>query len=107
MSLVCLHKTPQGMATAPEEGEIPDLEVPPDASTVRRLLDCAVSVSDPRVVKHFAAMDPPSAWQREAHLRFHRRAVFEGGHCRCEGFDLLLDPLLGLSVEAQEGGEAE
>jgi CRISPR-associated endonuclease/helicase Cas3 len=107
--LVCLHRTPQGLAWEPNGSGAPlDPDAKPAPSVVRELVRHAVSVSDRRVLAYFQNQEPPRGWKKVAALRYHHVAVFENGRCPLgeSGLTLILDRETGLRV-AQAGTRSE
>ena len=103
ITLVCLHDgRPNGVAIDPNGEELVDLESPPDNDTTGQLLQRTVSISDYRVVKHFAKQEPPEGWQKHSLLRYYRPAVFSEGRFPLDGnLSLILDPELGITVQKE------
>jgi len=97
VSLVCLHQTSRGLATA-REGDDPLTIASPDKQTVTKLLGCTVNVQNAAVVDHFLGQE--SSWGRIPALRYHRLAVFRNGFCCLEGrgITLRLSQELGLEI---------
>jgi CRISPR-associated endonuclease/helicase Cas3 len=109
ISLVCLHRTGQGLALRPDgSGPVIQLEEEPDEQVTRALAQHAIKVTNWPVVEHFLARRPPSAWKDSPALRFHRLGIFDCGVCALEGtsYVLRLTRELGLEVD-KEGGVDE
>lgn len=97
--LVCLYDAGGGKVSLDPEGtKILDQEKEPDLETTRALLGRAVTVTHQGVVWHFHEEKPPIGWRRSPHLRYHRPAVFKNGRCRAGGWEIELNPDLGIRI---------
>ncbi|MGH7390349.1 MAG: CRISPR-associated helicase Cas3' [Candidatus Rokuibacteriota bacterium] len=102
VSIVLLHATPGGPATAPEGGQLVDLSRSPSAADAARLLGRSVTFSDRRLVRLLQAKPVPAAWQRSPLLRHHRAVILGADGAATFGHNrLLLDPELGVVIETE------
>jgi len=85
ISLVCLHRTPTGLNTAPDgSGVTIELQRYPDAATTEALVRATVGVSRRDVLTHFQAQTGarPGVWRKHPLLRDHYIAEFDAaGRC--------------------------
>lgn len=102
VTLVCLHVSPSGVALEPG-GPPLRLGKPPGRDLTAELARRTVSLSNPAVVRHFLAQEPPSGWEDHPMLRYCRAALFENGRCDAGTFWLRLDDRLGLVMQRKEG----
>lgn len=102
VGLVCLHQGPAGPTfRAGGEGPV-DLGARPSLPLVEQLLRRAVRVSHRGLVRHLLAQPVPEAWHRSPFLRHHRLALFSDHVFNLAGWQLVLDPALGLVIRRQE-----
>lgn len=96
VSVVCLHRGPDGLYADPElkERAYPDLVR--DHAQIRRLLEVSVKVSRRATYAALTATKPPEAWQANGLLEHRRLVVFEDGHATVDNQTLFLTTELGL-----------
>ena len=108
VSLVCLHRTPQGISLEPEGyGVAVDLTGTPDLEQAKQLVRHAVSIQRREAVDYFINNGViPQGWREISLLRYHYPVIFEqDGFFRPEGtnFELKLSRELGLEISRKEG----
>ncbi len=104
VTIVCLHRTPQGLFLEPDgSGPLIDLDAPPPPDAMRILLQYTVTIQHPDVVRRLREMSPWPAWKDAAALRYDIPIVFnEGVYTLNDGsYTLLLDRELGLRIEKE------
>jgi CRISPR-associated endonuclease/helicase Cas3 len=102
VQVVCLCESADGLSL-PGEGVIPvSLDSEPDPPLTRDLLDASLPLSHRGLFHALCKLEPPKAWRRNPHLRFHRALVFREGLAEAAGYRLSLSPDLGLVIEKEE-----
>jgi hypothetical protein len=99
VQIVILHDSPNGPAFDAEGNDLVALTSPPSTKEIRRLLQQSVSLSDRRIVFTLLDDQPPSGWQRSAHLRQHRLLLIDQSGSGVVGnFKVTLDQEQGVRV---------
>ena len=103
--LICLYAS-EGAASLDPEGNNPvDLSLEPSTDLITKLLDRAVAISYPAVMRFFKDQSTPSGWRRSSLLSHYKVAIFNKVYgsqalcCSCGGTCLVLCEELGLSTE--------
>lgn len=107
VELVCLVRQ-DGVLYADEKCTKPvDLEREPTPDVVAALVRRSIGVSTQGLVRFLVGKSEaessytPESWRQSALLRYRRCIVFEGGVAHVGGYQLRLDPVLGLLITRQ------
>lgn len=109
ITLICLRQQADGTLTPYCGGGKVKLDKSSSHERVRELLQSAVALSRPKGL-YFALVDAkvPEGWEKDAHLKYARHAVFENGRTTIKSrkgdFVIRLDEERGLTVEKEENG---
>ncbi len=109
INLVCLHSERETSRFALDPGGLPqiDLTQKPTLELTRELAQRVVTVSNPAVLRYFAAQAVPPGWRDHTLLHTHRIAVFYNGVCPLEGTPTLLRLSQRLGLEILKLGEEQ
>lgn len=105
ISLVCLHRVLDGVFLDGDGKTAIDLKLVPSPESRRSLARASVSVSNRAVYEHFKEEPPLPAWRKDPVLRHMRAVEFVEGSYSAPGFELTLDPELGLLIDTGTGKE--
>jgi CRISPR-associated endonuclease/helicase Cas3 len=109
--LICLYGNEGVPSLDPEGSNVVDLSLEASMDMIPKLLDRAVAISYPAVVRFFKDQPTPSGWRRSSLLSHYKVAVFNkvygstAHYCACGGTCLVLSDELGLSTEDAEAIE--
>jgi len=109
--IICLFGDERTPSIDPEGKDIIDLSKEPSSSMMLKLLDKAVAISDPGVVRFFKDRPTPIGWRRSSILTRYKVAFFSkvfpslDYYCFCEGRYLVMSEKLGLSIVDGEPSE--
>jgi len=107
VEVICLELAEGEPCVRSQDGLRPvDLSAAPSEDLTEALMLRSVRLSG-RPASALLQQDTPSGWRRNSLLRHHRAVVFdEAGEFTGDGFDLRLDPELGIVIpHADEGDE--
>ncbi len=108
VELVCLYDSASGPCFNPEGTDPIDLKAKPTTDVIRKVLNRAVSMGDPTIVRFFRERNTPRSWERSALLGRYKVAVFSKVFpltehcCTCGGRTLVLSEELGLRIKESE-----
>lgn len=102
VQVVCLIETDKGLFLHDGEREPVCLEEEPDPALTRRLLEASLPLSHKGLFRTLCEKEPPAAWRRNPHLRFHRVITFTDGVAVVGNYHLHLDPDLGVVIERED-----
>lgn len=109
--LICLFGDEGAPSLDPEGNDIIDLSREPSSSMMVKLLDRAVAISDPGVVRFFKDRPTPIGWRRSSVLSKYKVAFFSkilhslDHYCLCGGRYLVMSEKLGISTVDGEPSE--
>lgn len=102
VSVACLFSHADGKYyTEPDGGQMIDLNMSPDTGQVIELLRHSLSIQRKEIVKYFAGLASPPAWNKSAALSHHYPLIFDqAGRWQLPGKKtcLKLDRKLGLQI---------
>ena len=101
VDIVCLVQRDGALHIDEADPHIIDLTLPPDPSTIRRLVRRSIGVTRESLVRELLrdASYQPDAWEQSALLRYRRAVAFEDGVAVVGETRLTLDRALGLLIE--------
>lgn len=106
VDVVCLHRVNGGLHLDPAGAQPVKLSTAPDRDLTERLLRHAVGVATRGLAPKLIEASAPKAWEKSAVLRHRRVVEFTNGRTRLHGYDLALDPVLGLVIARAKKGDS-